>query len=810
MSPSCTMRYAERSRPGGSAHGLPGICSRTSSPAARTSSTSASRSASPGCGASSSWSSSSAHRVEQAAHLRERGAARLLDVPERLAVLGRRLGHPVADGAHLEHHHADGVRDDVVQLPGDPAAFLGHRDPGRRLAVPLGPDRALLGGLGLLGPLVQREADQPADREQHRGEDQVAGRVRGVVVHDGRSAAEHDRQADAGLRRPRRLPSSRAAPIPATKTPACPTISRPSRKDSAALRQPGGRRGGEAGTGAARAGSGRRRRPRALEPQHGALRALRVVAQRRADGALERRTTISTSRPCLARSSHARLTRSTYAARAVPASSQSRTRGRRLVPTRTRPSDDALGVRTALASSASSTSTSYLIRSGGDPDGCIDHHRAGARHVHPFPALGTTATTRATSAVVTTDAVPVRSAPAGRHLRTSPPLRHDSGAQTLPEWCPEECETGYSAPAFSPTRRPHAHPWSPAQRALGRRAVLAGSRDQHGRWIQRHRRQPVRAPPRASTPTSPSPRRKELRQARPARAQRLPRQPRDGPGHQLQRPDQQHAGRRRGVPRAPEDPRERRTSRANGAIPITVAAGDLIGASPLLSAAFHDEPTIEAMNKIGLQVASVGNHEFDEGYRELKRMQHGGCLDDGDGANGQNSCPDGHDFPGADFQYLAANVKFDDPAAHGGHDRLPRPPRSSRSRARRSRFIGMTLKDTADDRQPGRDPGHRRSPTRWRPPTRSSPSCKAKGVKSIVVLLHEGVAPERPTDYNDCTGVTGPALGHRAEPRPGDRRRRLAATRTRPTTASCRTRRANRGCSRAPRRSAGWSPSCTC
>ena len=91
------------------------------------------------------------------------------------------------------------------------------------------------------------------------------------------------------------------------------------------------------------------------------------------------------------------------------------------------------------------------------------------------------------------------------------------------------------------------------------------------------------------------------------------------------------------------------------------------------------------MNEIGLQVASVGNHEFDEGYRELKRMQHGGCLDDGDGANGQDSCPAGQDFTGADFQYLAANAKFDDPAAHGGQRRpSSRPPRSSRSRARRS------------------------------------------------------------------------------------------------------------------------------
>src|SRR3954454_17819031 len=46
---------------------------------------------------------------------------------------------------------------------------------------------------------------------------------------------------------------------------------------------------------------------------------------------------------------------------------------------------------------------------------------------------------------------------------------------------------------------------------------------------------------------------------------------------------------------------------------IFVAAGDLIGASPLLSAMFHDEPTIESLSMMGLALSSVGNHEFDEG-----------------------------------------------------------------------------------------------------------------------------------------------------------------------------------------------------
>src|SRR5215207_4460819 len=82
---------------------------------------------------------------------------------------------------------------------------------------------------------------------------------------------------------------------------------------------------------------------------------------------------------------------------------------------------------------------------------------------------------------------------------------------------------------------------------------------------------------------------------------------------------------------------------------LTVAAGDLIGATPLVSAAFHDEPAIESMNKVGLDISSVGNHEFDEGVTELKRMQRGGC-------HPVDGCQDGDGFRGASFKYLAANV----------------------------------------------------------------------------------------------------------------------------------------------------------
>src|SRR3954447_18213746 len=88
---------------------------------------------------------------------------------------------------------------------------------------------------------------------------------------------------------------------------------------------------------------------------------------------------------------------------------------------------------------------------------------------------------------------------------------------------------------------------------------------------------------------------------------------------------------------------------------ITVAAGDLIGASPLTSAYFLDEPTIDAMSMLGLSVASAGNHEFDKGSAELLRMQNGGC-----GKYTTRVPCRLEPFTGAHFEYLAANALRDD------------------------------------------------------------------------------------------------------------------------------------------------------
>jgi 5'-nucleotidase len=173
---------------------------------------------------------------------------------------------------------------------------------------------------------------------------------------------------------------------------------------------------------------------------------------------------------------------------------------------------------------------------------------------------------------------------------------------------------------------------------------------------------------------------------------------------------------------------------------LTVAAGDLIGASPLLSAAFHDEPTIEAMNALHLDATAVGNHEFDEGYQELQRMQRGGCLDDGDGQNNQNSCA-AHTFAGADFDYLAANVKY------AGTDDTILPAYTIKNvHGARIGFIGMTLKDTPNIVTAAGVKGLEFT-DEARTANALVPVLEKQGVNAIVVLIHQGGTPGQQTWY---------------------------------------------------------------
>ncbi|WP_433250891.1 bifunctional metallophosphatase/5'-nucleotidase [Streptosporangium sp. CA-135522] len=96
---------------------------------------------------------------------------------------------------------------------------------------------------------------------------------------------------------------------------------------------------------------------------------------------------------------------------------------------------------------------------------------------------------------------------------------------------------------------------------------------------------------------------------------------------------------------------------------LKVAQGDLIGATPLISAAYHDEPSVEFLGKVGVTASAVGNHEFDEGYSELRRIMRGGC-------HPVDGCSPAGEWKGADYTYLGANVIFKRPNASAEKDAL--------------------------------------------------------------------------------------------------------------------------------------------
>ena len=200
--------------------------------------------------------------------------------------------------------------------------------------------------------------------------------------------------------------------------------------------------------------------------------------------------------------------------------------------------------------------------------------------------------------------------------------------------------------------------------------------------------------------------------------------------------------------------RLRAAGEAAGQKVITAGAGDLVGATPLVSAAFHDEPSIEALNLMRLEVSSVGNHEFDEGVTELKRLQRGGC-------HPTDGCQDGDGFDGADFPYLSANVVDKSTGCRSCR-------RSTSGRAGRpGRLRRHDAQGHPEHRQPGRH-HHRRLPRRGgdREPLRR---LLRRGIKSMVLLIHEGGAqnaPPTPQDPSSCANFAGPIAGIVAELRP--------------------------------------------
>jgi 5'-nucleotidase len=175
---------------------------------------------------------------------------------------------------------------------------------------------------------------------------------------------------------------------------------------------------------------------------------------------------------------------------------------------------------------------------------------------------------------------------------------------------------------------------------------------------------------------------------------------------------------------------------------LTVAAGDLIGGSTFLSGMFHDEPSVETLDAMGLDVSSVGNHEFDEGTDELLRMQNGGCHPE-DGCYFEDE-----PYKGAQFQWLAANVVKRDT----GKTLLPGTSIKQVSGVEVG-FIGMTLEATDTLVSPA---GVASVDFKDEVETANAQAAalKARGVEAIVVLLHEG--GYQAGTINGCNGISAP------------------------------------------------------
>ncbi|MFI5568632.1 bifunctional metallophosphatase/5'-nucleotidase [Streptomyces sp. NPDC051740] len=192
-----------------------------------------------------------------------------------------------------------------------------------------------------------------------------------------------------------------------------------------------------------------------------------------------------------------------------------------------------------------------------------------------------------------------------------------------------------------------------------------------------------------------------------------------------------------------------RKARKGNRYSVTAAGGDMVGASPLISGLFHDEPTIEALNKLDLDVTSVGNHEFDEGAAELGRLQNGGC-------HPVDGCYTDKEFKGADFPYLAANV-LDEKTKKP----LLEPYWVWERNGVNVGFIGVTLEGTPNIVSAEGVKGLTFE-DEVETINKYAEELQRQGVKSIVALIHEGGFPASSSYNYDCDspgagdGISGP------------------------------------------------------
>lgn len=190
--------------------------------------------------------------------------------------------------------------------------------------------------------------------------------------------------------------------------------------------------------------------------------------------------------------------------------------------------------------------------------------------------------------------------------------------------------------------------------------------------------------------------------------------------------------------------------KAKAAHSVVVAAGDLTSASPLVSSLFLDEPTVKALSMAGLDFNAAGNHEFDRGTEELKRLQNGGCAK----LTKTEPCQI-EPFKGASYTYLAGNTIQAD-----GTSLLPGTALRSFGSGRDKvtvGFIGLTTRMTGNYVDPAGIKGITFA-DEAETANRLAADLKAKGADAVVMLVHEGGYPARSDQPEKCDGLSGPIV----------------------------------------------------
>ncbi|TCU59671.1 5'-nucleotidase [Novosphingobium sp. PhB57] len=180
---------------------------------------------------------------------------------------------------------------------------------------------------------------------------------------------------------------------------------------------------------------------------------------------------------------------------------------------------------------------------------------------------------------------------------------------------------------------------------------------------------------------------------------------------------------------------------------VVVAAGDLTSASQLASSLYLDEPAVGVMNRVGVEFNAVGNHEFDRGWQELRRLQNGGCE-----KNTRLQPCQLEPFKGANYKYLAASTTLPDGSplfpATGvktfgeGKDRIT------------VGFVGLSLKSVPTLVAPDRVAGLKFA-DEADTINRAAGQLKAAGADAVVVLIHQGGRTAGTPDPNGCNEMTG-------------------------------------------------------